>query len=266
MNPPGGPGKLVKKFGLSASRVREIVLLSGLSAGMSLVCWLPAIFEANESPGTRLGISLLGFFISLPMFFGIWQLFRMAGVSLELYEHGLIYRQPGREFMTTWKEIVALSGTRTCRITRQDGRQVEFGAGIEGFEEAAGTIRRACLRHLLPGSLEALRGGSSVTFKGLLPFGKSRLGQRLNNSMAASAGFSTDAQGIRSLEDENKAIPWSQVRQYGTRSEALGRLPVEVFFIESAQVELKTRLELLSNVQLLSKLCGEMTGLEEEDG
>ncbi len=108
------------------------------------------------------------------MFFGIWQLFRMAGVSLELYEHGLIYRPHGLEFMTTWNEIVTLNGTRTCLITRQDDRQVEFGAGIAGFEESAGTIWCACLRHLLPGSLEALRAGSNVTFKGILPFGKTR--------------------------------------------------------------------------------------------
>ncbi len=78
--------------------------------------------------------------------------------------------------------------------------------------------------------------------------------------MAASAGFSADARGIRSLEGESKNIPWNQVR----RNDALGRRPVNVYFFESAQVELKTRLDLLSNAQVLSKLWTEMTGLDEK--
>jgi hypothetical protein len=49
------------------------------------------------------------------MFVGIYQLFRLGGVSLSLYENGLVYRQRGRAFSTTWDEIDSVVQESACR-------------------------------------------------------------------------------------------------------------------------------------------------------
>jgi hypothetical protein len=144
------PAKLLKEYKLSPARVWQIVLICGMSAGMSLVCWLPAIFETNDDIGTRVGISILGLFVALPMFFGIVQLFRLGGVSLSLYENGLVYRRRGTHFATSWDEIESyLETDGGCRITRRDGGLVEFGASLQGVDEVLETVREQTLVPLL---------------------------------------------------------------------------------------------------------------------
>src|ERR1700682_5776096 len=141
-----GLGKLVKEYRLSSARVRQIILVICLSAGLASFCWLPAIFEANDSLATRITISIVGLFVAFPMFVGIYQLFRLGGVSLSLFENGLIYRKRGQDFVTTWDEIGSYLEESACRVTKIDGQVIEFGLNIEAVDEVAQVIRKQTLQ------------------------------------------------------------------------------------------------------------------------
>ena len=260
-----GLGKLVKEYRLSSARVRQIILVICLSAGLASFCWLPAVFETNDSLATRIAISIVGLFVACPMFVGIYQLFRLGGVSLSLFENGLIYRKRGQDFVTTWDEIGSYLEESACRITKIDGQVIEFGLNIESVDEVAQEIRKQTLQRLLPQVKAAILNGSSVQFKGLKPFEKRLPGKALNNFSLAYSGFSVDAQGITELDGGNR-IAWSDVKEYGVSSEKMGRVPVDVFFLEDNQTRFRTRFGLLSNAHILLALCAEMTGLNPQDG
>lgn len=258
-------GSLVKEYKLSSKRVWQLIFLTGISAGMALGCLLPAIFETNESMATRTGISILGLLVSTPMFVGIYQLFRLGGVSLSLYEHGLVFRRRGRDFTTTWDEIDSYLQESTCRITKKNGEVIEFGMNIDGIDEVVEEIQKQTSRRLLPQIKTAIMSGSSVQFKGLKPFGNNPLGKILNNFMFAFSGFSVDSQGVSMIDGGNR-MAWKDVRAYGVSQEKMGRIPVDVFVIQDGKARFRTRFGLLSNAHILLVLCGEMTGLHQKDG
>jgi hypothetical protein len=249
------PGKLVRKYGLSGARLRQIIFLSGLSLAMASVCWLPAIFEANESLGNRIGVSAIGLFMSLPFFFGIYRLTRLGGVSLQQFEGGLVYRQRGRITATTWDEIDSYQDLG--RIIKSDGQVIEFSA-IENIEEAADAICAETLQRMLPKAKAAINDGLSVLFKGEKPIGKA-----LNQYASISSGFSVDAQGITWLDGGSK-IAWGAVTDYGLGQAAMGRLEVDVFFVTDGQARYQTRYELLHNAHVLMAICDELTGLDPQ--
>ncbi len=261
---PSELGRLVKEYKLSFARVKQLIFLICISAGMASVCWLPAIFESNESLTTRIGISILGLFVASPMIVGIYQLFRLGGVSLSLYENGLIYRRRGRDFMTTWDEIDSYIQESACRITKKNGEVIEFGLSIEGVDEVAQEIQEQTLQRMLPQIKAAILNGSSVLFKGLNPFEKRPAGKTLTNFSFAFSGFSVDAQGITEMDGGNR-IAWKDVKEYGISQEKMGRMPVDVFVIRDDKVSFRTRYGLLSNGHILLALCAEMTSLDPKD-
>jgi hypothetical protein len=79
------------------------------------------------------------------------------------------------------------------------------------------------------------------------------------------SGFSVDAQGITEMDGGNR-IAWNDVKEYGVSQEKMGRFLVDVFVIKDRKASFRTRFGLLSNVQILLTLCGEMTGLHQRDG
>jgi hypothetical protein len=259
-------GKLVKECRLSPKKARQILFLTSASAAMALVCWLPAIFETNETPTTRIGISILGLFIASPMFVGLNQLYRLAGVSLSLYQNGLVYRRRGRTYSTTWDEIDGYILENACRITRKDGVEIEFGLSMEGgIEDVIHQIQKQTAQRRLPQIKAAIQAGASVEFKGLKPFGRTWPVKGLNHFAYAFTGFSVDLTGITGLESGVR-IAWQDVKAFGTSQESMGRMPVEVFFIADNSTRLQTRLGLLSNAPVLLTLCTEMTGLQPQNG
>jgi hypothetical protein len=263
-SPSPGLGNLVKEYKLSATRVRQIILVMCISAGMSSVCLLPAIFETNESITTRVGITILGLFVALPFFVGIYQLFRLGGVSLSLYENGLIHRQRGKEFITAWDEIESFTQENACRIAKTDGEILEFGSSIEGVDEVADVIQNETLKCLLPNARQEIENGVSVQFKTLKPFGQGPVSRAMNNFAYASSGFAVNSQGITDLAS-GKRIAWVEVRKFGIEQVRMGRFPVDVFTIRSDQAGFQTRLGLLSNAHVLLALCAELTGLNPVD-
>lgn len=262
---PSGLGRLVKEYKLSFARVKQLSIVICVSAGLALFCLLPAILEPHDSLTTRIGISIVGLFVASPVFFGIRELFRLGGVSLSLYENGLIYRRHGKDFMTTWDEIDSYIQESACRITKKNGEVIEFGLSIEGVDEVAQEIQDQTVQRMLPQVKAAILNGSSVQFRGLKPF-KDRLpGKTLNDFSYACSGFSVGAQGITELDGGNH-IAWKDVKDYGITQEKMGRWPVDVFFIRDDKIRFRTRLGALSNAHILLALCAEMTGLNQKDG
>jgi hypothetical protein len=198
------------------------------------------------------------------MFAGIYQLFRLRGVSMSLYENGLVYRRGSRTFTTSWDQIDSYIEGSACRITKKDGQVIEFGLSIEGVDEVAQEIQTQTLQRMLPQVKAAILNGGSAQFEGLKPFQKKLPGQALSNFAFAFAGFSVDQQGITALEGGQR-IAWADVTDYGIRQEKMGRVMVDVFFIQDAATILLTRLALLSNAHILLALCAEMTGLDPEN-
>lgn len=258
-------GRLVKEYKLSFARVKQLIILICISAAMATCFWLPAIFDSSlSSLAQRIGLSIVGLFLASPMFAGIYQLFRLSGVSLSLYENGLIYRRRGKDFMTTWDEIDSYIEESACRITKRDGEVIEFGLSIEDVDEVAQEIREQTLRRMLPQVKAAILNGSSVQFKGLKPFEKRLPGKALNNFAFAFSGFSVDAQGITEMDGGNR-IAWVDVKNYGISQEKMGRMLVDVFVIQDNKTRFRTRFGLLSNAHILLALCAEMTGLNPDD-
>jgi hypothetical protein len=257
-------GKLVKEYKLSKARVKQLLLISGFSAMIAACFFLPVIFEQNSDATTKIGVSIVGLFCSTPMFAGIYQIFRLRGVSLSLYNNGFIFQRRGTVAMTTWDEIESYIQDSACRITKKNGEVIEFGHSIEGIEEVADVIMEQTLKRMLPQVKATIQSGSSVQFKGLKPF-KNRLpGRPLNNFAVAFSGFSVDQYGITDLETGN-FIAWLDVKDYGITQEKMGKYPVDVFFILDDKYRFRTRLGLLSNAHVLLVLCGEMTGLDNQE-
>jgi Family of unknown function (DUF6585) len=259
-------GKLVNEYKLSKARVKQLIFISGFSAAMASCFFLPVVFERNSDPTTKIGVSIVGLFCSIPMFAGIYQLFRLRGVSLSLYENGFIFQKRGTISLTTWDEIDSYIQESACRITKKSGEVIEFGHSIEGVEEVADAIIEQTLQRMLPQVRATIQNGSSVQFKGLKPF-KNRLpGKPLNNFAFAFTGFSVNQFGITDLDGGN-FIAWRDVKDYGITQEKMGKYAVDVFFIMDDRIRFHTRLGLLSNAHVLLALCGEMTGLDQkEDG
>jgi Family of unknown function (DUF6585) len=257
-------GKLVKVYKLSKARVKQLIYISLFSAGMASCFFLPVAFERNSDLTTKIGVSLVGLFCSLPMFAGIYQLFRLQGVSLSLYKNGFIFQRRRKIAMTTWDEIDSYIQESACRITKKNGEVIEFGFSIDGFEEVADEILEQTLKRMLPQVTAAIQNGSSVQFKGLKPFKNKLPGRPLNNIAYAFSGFSVDRYGITDLEDGN-FIAWNDVKDYGIDQEKMGKAFVDVFYILDDKYRFHTRLGLLSNAHILLALCGEMTGLGQKE-
>ena len=257
-------GKLVKDYRLSWVRVRQILGVMALSALTASACLLPAIFVANETLGIRIGVAIVGLFVASPVFVGIFQLVRLSGSSLSLYENGLIYRRRGRQFTAAWDEIESVAQEGACRIATKSGAVIEFGPSVEAVGEAAQVIQEQTLQRLLPQARAAVQRGESVRFPGLKPFGPRRRAQALNAFAFASSGFSVDAQGITEI-DTGKRIAWPEVQAFGVGQERMGRASVDVFRVEGSHDRFRTRLGLLSNAHVLLALCAGLTGLQPMD-
>jgi len=257
-------GKLVKDYRLSWARVRQILGVIALSALVASACLLPAIFGANETLGIRIGVAIVGLFVASPVFVGIYQLLRLSGSSLSLYENGLIYRRSGRQFAAAWDEIESVAQESACRISTKRGAVIEFGSSVAGLDEAAQVIREQTLQRLLPQASAAIQRGESVRFQGLKPFGSRWRAQALNAYAFASSGFSVDAQGITEI-DTGKCIAWREVQAFGVGQERMGRASADVFVVEGSHDRFRTRLGLLSNAHVLLALCAGLSGLQPMD-
>ena len=253
-------GKLVKEYKLSIARVRELIIILLIGASFAS-CFLVA---AISDPSTgelvnRIALSFWGLVFLLPVILVIRELLRLRGVSLSLYENGLVYRRRGQVFSTTWDEIDSYRQESACRITKKDGQFFEFGLSIQGADEVADTIQEQTLQLMLPQVKAAIQNGGSVEFKGLQPLARAPLGSHLDKFARAFSGFTVDANGITDI-DEGKRIAWKDVTDYGIAQEKMGRLPVDVFFIKDANTCFRTRYGLLANAHVLLALCDEMTG------
>jgi hypothetical protein len=113
---------------------------------------------------------------------------------------------------------------------------------------------------MLPQVKSAIQTGSHVEFNSLPLFEGKPLGKKLDRFAYASKGFSVDARGITSI-DTGQAIPWENITDFGVTRQNMGRLPVEVLYIQSATARLLSRYGLLQNAHVLLALCAEMTGL-----
>jgi len=255
-----GLGSLVKDYRLSPARIRQIVVVM-LVAGVVAACFfLTAIFTNDLTPNgirERIGITLPGLLFTLPVIFGVRQLIRVGGSSLSLYQDGLVYRRLGKEARTTWDEVDAVIEDSACRITKKDGEVIEFGASIEGLDEVMDEVQAQTLRKMLPEAQAAIRAGATVEFKGLKPFGGKQPGKGLNQFAYASSGYAVDARGITALESGQR-IAWENASDYGIEQAKMGRIVVDVFFIESGEARFQTRLGLLSNAHVLLALCQEL--------
>jgi hypothetical protein len=232
---------------------------------LALCFLLSAIFDRTSVDLIqRIIIFMIRLFIASPVFVGIYQLFNLRSISLSLHKNGLIFRRHGKETTTTWDEIDSYIEESACRITRKDDEVIEFGLGIEGAEEVAEEIRKQTLKRMLPQMKAAILSGSSVQFKGIKPFKNELLGKGLNNFSYAFSGFAVDADGITAI-DGGEHIPWKDITDYGIVGEQMGKILVDVFFVQSANASFRTRLGLLSNAHILLALCAEMTGPNRDD-
>ncbi len=262
MSQPPELGNLLKGYGLSRARVRQLLGLMSISVAMALLFWLPAIFDPHADLVTRIGVFVVGLFCASPAAVGVYEVVRLSGISLALYENGLVYRRRGVQHATTWDDIDTYTQDTACRIVCRDGQVIEFGLSIEGVDdEVAEEIQKQTLQRMLPRVKAAIANGSSVRFEGLKPFKGQLPGKALNAFAFAGSGFSVDAEGITEI-DSGARVAWGDVADYGVAQEKTGRLPVDVFYIRDTQTQLRTRLGLLANAHVLLALCAEMTGRE----
>jgi hypothetical protein len=104
-----------------------------------------------------------------------------------------------------------------------------------------------------------------VQFKGLKPFKTRFLGKGFNNFAFAFSGFSVDAQGVSAIDD-GKRIAWQDVTDFGIGSEQMGRIFVDVFFVQFPDTRIRTRSGLLENAHILQALCAEMVQKNQIEG
>jgi hypothetical protein len=253
-------GKVVKEYKLSFIRVRELIIIILIGASFASCFLFGAISDTGSGEMVpRIALSFWGLVFSLPVILGIRELFRLRGVSLSLYENGLVYRRRGAVFSTTWDEIDSYIQGTACRIKKKDGQVIEFGLSIQGADEVADEIQEETLQRMLPQVKTAIKKGESVVFKGLQPLEKVPLGKPLDKFARAFSGFTVDADGITEM-DGGKRIAWKDVTDYGIAQEKMGRMPVDVFYIKDENTRFRTRYSLLANAHILLALCDEMTG------
>ena len=197
-------GPLVQEYKLSTARVKEILFALLLSVPIGS-CFLVGAF----SQGSRLQhilLALLGLFCALPFFAGVYQLIRLSGVSLSLYENGLTFRRRGSQVSTTWEQVAAYYQESACRIVKQDGAVIEFGTTLEGINEVAEAIQAGTLPFHAAAALTAIRGSGSTAFAGLRPFESRLLGKGMN-----TLGLPLPQAGLKNLFErdtqQEKGIP-----------------------------------------------------------
>ena len=262
-------GRLVKDYKRSSANVAKVIIASLVSAGIAALFFIGVVSTAMSGDiAGAIVLSIIGLLFLLPPGFGIYMLIRGRGAHLSLYENGLIYRQGGREFVTAWDEIASYIQETACRITKKDGEVIEFGLNIKDVNEVVYKIQAETLRIMLPQMKTAILNGSSVQFKGLKPAGKVPLGKALDNFMRAFSGFTVDAYGITE-NDGGQRIEWSAVTDSGRRTEQMGsaaraRNMIDIFFVQDANITLRTRYGLLENAHVLVALCAEMANLSNQ--
>jgi len=227
---------------------------------MSLVCFLPALFETNQNLVTRVGITILGLFVLTPFILGVYQLIRLAGVSLGLYENGLVFRRLGHAYITSWDEVVSFIYGTAVRLEKSGGEVIEFGPSLQGLDEIAPIISKQTLQRMLPKAKVTIAAGGSVQFHSLSLFKGGPARKVMNQFAHAASGYKVDSRGITQLETV-VCIPWHDVLEYGIAIGRLGRVPIDLFVVRSDQEAFETRLPLLKNSHLLLALCEEMTGI-----
>jgi hypothetical protein len=258
---PPNLGRLVQTYHLSKARAAQLSLISAFSLGMSLVCLLPVLFETNETLVTRIALTILGLFVLTPFIFGVYQLIRLASVSLSLYESGLVFRRLGRASLTSWDEVVSFIYSTAIRLEKPGGEVIEFGSSVQRLDEIASTISKQTLQCMLPKARATIAAGGSVQFSGLSLLKGGPAGKAMSQFAHAASGYKLDSRGITQLET-GACIPWQAVLQYGIAMGRMGRAPIEQFVVRSNQEAFETRLSLLKNSHLLLALCEEMTGIQ----
>ena len=132
-------GKFLKEFKRSGARLRELLLLTSLSA-LVAGFFLYGVIWGRVGWSGRIVLAIIGILVALPFIAGIHRLIQRRGRSLALYERGFHYRRPGEEFSTTWQEISAYSES-TCHILLKNGDVFDLGNTVKGFEEVEDRIR-----------------------------------------------------------------------------------------------------------------------------
>lgn len=263
-------GSLVKDYQGSRAQIIKILIVALISGGVALIFFTAAVLDTQNGLAGKIGFSVIGALFSLPVIVGAYTLLKSRGVSVSLYENGLVYRRAGKEFVTTWNEIASYMQETACRITKKDGEMIEFGANIRGADEVAQRIQAETLKIMLPQVKATILQGSSVQFKGVRPGAKIPLGKTLDQFAAATSGFTVDAGGITSIDGGNR-VAWKDATGFGVAEEVMargkaGKHTVNVFFIQDGNVGLRTRLGLLENAHVLLALCGEMVTLKDGEG
>ncbi len=263
-------GKLVKDYQSSRARIIKIVVLALVSGGIALIFFTAAVLDTQNGRAGKIGLSVIGALFSLPVIVVVYTLLKGRGVSISLYENGLVCRRAGREFVTSWDDIASYMQETACRITKKDGEMIEFGVNIQGVDEVARVIQDETLKRMLPQVKAAILQGSSVQFKGLRPGEKIPFGKTLDQFAAASSGFTVNADGI-TANDGGNHIAWKEATDFGIAEEVIargraGKHTVNVFFLQDSNIGLRTRYGLLENAHVLLALCGEMVSLKNGKG
>jgi hypothetical protein len=263
-------GRLVKDYQGSRAQIIKILIVALISGGIALIFFTAAVLDTQNGLAGKIGLSVIGTLFSLPVIVAAYTLLKSRGASVSLYENGLVYRRARKEFVTTWDEIASYMQETACRITKKDGEVIEFGVNIQGADEVAQRIQAETLKRMLPQVKATILQGSSVQFKGLRPGEKIPFGKTLDQFAAASSGFTVDGGGITANDGGNR-IAWKDVTGFGVAEEVMargktGKHTVSVFFIQDANVGLRTRLGLLENAHVLLALCGEMVTFKNSEG
>ncbi|HKY62410.1 MAG TPA: DUF6585 family protein [bacterium] len=250
-------GKPIKEYQSSTKSFVKVAILSLVSLGIAALCFSGA-FGANAGWDRKIVFSILGLLFLTPVAAGIYVTFTRRGSSASLYENGLVYRMGGKEFSTTWDQIVSLMESTACRVEKSDGESFDLGRNVEGYDEIAGLLHEESLKRLMPKAKAVIDRGGSFSFQGLKSGGKIPLGKALPDSLVGGGSFSVDSTGIALVEAGTK-IAWSEVQNFGVRQGEGRRAGFAFFFIGDGKLEYQMNYGALPNAHLLLAICAERT-------
>lgn len=119
-----------------------------ISGGVALIFFTATVLDTQNGLAGKIGLSAIGALFSLPVIASLYMLFTRRGSSVSLYENGLVYQRSGKEFVTTWDEIASYIQETACRITKKDGKVIEFGLSIKDADEVAQKIQDETLNRM----------------------------------------------------------------------------------------------------------------------
>lgn len=252
-----GLGNPVKEYKRSGKSFAKVLIVSLICLFISVLLFAGA-FGGTKGLDQRIVLSILGLVFLLPPGFGLYMLITRRGSSVTLHENGLIYRQAGKDFATTWDDVIALTESTACRVETEKGECFDLGHNVEDFDEIALKLRDETLKRMLPKAKGLIDGGGSLSFKGLKAEGKIPLGKALPDNLVGGGTFTVDALGI-ALADDGSKIAWSDVSDFGIRHGEGRRDRFAFFFIEDGAHAFQMNYGALPNAHLLLALCAEKT-------